>query len=283
MSKLKISNRFGVTPNDLLNDPKVSWKAKWLFWYLQSKPEERDFSIDRIKKDASDGRDATRNGILELEQAWYLHRRKYKNEKWQRDIEYTLYDTPTITDNPTWNGKKTITDNPTSENPTSENTQTNKERNSKKEIVKKNTSKEVQQSWTHQEIIEPLNEKEKTEITPPSPADPPLKKWPRIDIQELIYDIQKECEKNWIAYNTDKEREFARHILTAKQFAQFAERVGKTPHQMAISVLKASIQIWYWKWATAWPRSIYKEYAEVYNAWIQQNNKKPLSPIGKLC
>ena len=97
---LKITNRYGIVPNQLLNDPSISWKAKWLFGYLQSKPEDRDFATDRIRKDSADGRDSTTNWIKELEKAWYLQRTKRKNERWQRDIEYTLYDTP-ITGNPT--------------------------------------------------------------------------------------------------------------------------------------------------------------------------------------
>lgn len=156
-------------------------------------------------------------------------------------------------------------------------------------------SKESQQSWPppvewreemREEDKQPLKAK-KTKDPHHAPPTPPAIKWPRIDIQELIYDIQKTCEKHGIAYNPDKEREFARHILTAKAFWEFAERIGKTRHDMAISVLKASIQINYRKWATSWPRSIYKEYAEVYNAWIQQNKKeqtkKPLHSIWKLC
>ena len=76
MAKLKITNRYGIVPNQLLNDPSISWKAKWLFGYLQSKPEDRDFAIDRIRKDSADGRDSTTNWIKELEKAWYLQRTK---------------------------------------------------------------------------------------------------------------------------------------------------------------------------------------------------------------
>lgn len=148
MPKLKVANRFGIIPNQLLNDPKISWKAKWLFGYLQSKPDDWDFAVDRITNDAKDGRDGTNNGLKELENAGYLIRSKFKNEKGQWDIEYTLFDQPntscieesedkSTTENPSWTWDETTTENPSTENPSTENTETKKERNSKKETVKK--------------------------------------------------------------------------------------------------------------------------------------------------
>ena len=291
MAKLKITNRYGIIPNDLLNNKTLSRKAKWLFWYLQSKPEDRDFAIDRIRNDASDGRDSTTNGIKELEQAWYLQRTKWKNDKWQRDIEYTLYDTP-ITGNPTWINKKTITDNPTSDNPTSENTETNKERNSNKELQIKNTSKEVQQSWQPPvEWWEEMREEDSTQLSVKKEkahrtlATPTKKDKP--DNQQQQQEIKKKCDQLGLAYESDKDTYFAKHILDAKEFWAFAEKIGKTRAQMAISIVSASVQINYRKWATAWPRRIYKEYQEIYNLWItkykKESEKKPLYSIWKLC
>lgn len=131
MAKLKIVNRYGITPNEVLNNKDLSWKAKGLYGYIQSKPEDWDFAVNRITEDAKDGRDWTANGIKELEDVWYLKRRKFKNEKGQWDIEYTLYDT--ITENTERVNNETITENPLTENPSTENTETNKERNTNKE------------------------------------------------------------------------------------------------------------------------------------------------------
>lgn len=153
MPKLKVSNRFGIIPNALLNDPNISWKAKWLFGYLQSKPDEWDFAVNRIVNDAKDGRDGTTNGLIELEKFGYLHRSKFKNEKGQWDIEYTLFDTPslcliavgpleTMTENTERPTEETMTDYPLTEKPLTENTETNKERDTKKEIVNKKYKRE---------------------------------------------------------------------------------------------------------------------------------------------
>lgn len=83
-----------------------------------------------------------------MENAGYLIRSKFKNEKGQWDIEYTLFDQPntscieesedtSTTENPSWTEDETTTENPSTENPSTENTETKKERNSKKETVKK--------------------------------------------------------------------------------------------------------------------------------------------------
>lgn len=125
--KLNIHNRYGIIPNKLLNDSNISFKAKWLFWYLQSKPDDWDFSADRIKNDTKENRNAILSWLKELEENWYLKRLKYKNEKWQWEWQYILYDNPKIIYNSSM-------DKPETENPTMENPSNNKERNTNKEI-----------------------------------------------------------------------------------------------------------------------------------------------------
>lgn len=142
MPKLRVQNRFGIIPNDLLNDPKISLKAKGLFGYLQSKPDDWDFSADRIKNDTKENRDAILSWLKELEQFWYLQRNRYKTEKWQWWVDYILYDKPhfdtsSSVENPQWTEDETSVENPTQENPTQENPTYNKERDTKKEIQKK--------------------------------------------------------------------------------------------------------------------------------------------------
>lgn len=136
--KIKIQNRFWIIPNALLVNPNITLKAKGLYWYIQSKPDDWDFSAARIAYETKDGRDGISAGLQELEAFGYLIRQKYKNEKWQWQIEYELLETPhTITENPVWNKEKTTPENPATENPATENPATNKTRNTKKEIQKK--------------------------------------------------------------------------------------------------------------------------------------------------
>lgn len=119
--KLIIKNRYWIVPNDLLNNSNISWKAKWLFAYLQSKPDDWEFAVERMKDDSKDWRDWTNNGLRELEELGYLERNKRQNEKWLWEREYTLYD-------------EVVTEKPSTEKPSTDNTWIKKERDTKKDI-----------------------------------------------------------------------------------------------------------------------------------------------------
>lgn len=67
MSKLTIKSRFAVTPNELLKNPEISYKAKGLYAQIQSKPDGWDFSAERLALEGSEGRDSIRSGLRELE------------------------------------------------------------------------------------------------------------------------------------------------------------------------------------------------------------------------
>ncbi len=94
MAKIRIMGRFGVTPIELLNSPTASWKAKGIYAYIQSKPDGWNFSADRMKDDATDGKDGTLTGIKELIKLGYLVRTRTKNESGQFDWEYELLEIP---------------------------------------------------------------------------------------------------------------------------------------------------------------------------------------------
>jgi len=153
MAKLKIENRYGIIPNSVLSNKELSFKAKGIYAYIQSKPENWDFAVSRIAYDSKDGRDGISSGIKELEDVWYLTRKKFKNEKGQWDIEYTLYDKP-VTENPAREEEETVTDNPATENPSTENPETNKKRNTKKEISKQEYFEDHKLNDTYLEFIE---------------------------------------------------------------------------------------------------------------------------------
>ena len=130
MAKLKITTKFGVIPNSILNDKTLSAKAKGLWVYLQSKPENWNFSTERIANDFSDGITAIRSGLQELENAGYLIREADRSEGKFNGYDYTLTDEPML--------GKPSSENPPTVNPSTENLQdiSNIEY-SKKEIVKK--------------------------------------------------------------------------------------------------------------------------------------------------
>lgn len=132
--KLQVKNRYGIAPNELLNNKNISLKSKGLFVFMQSKPDDWEFSIKKIAFQSKEGIDAVRMGILELENTGYLKRKKYKDEKGYWKIDYILYDKP-------------ILESPILENPILENTLNNSKKDiSKKDISKKDNNSLIQNS-----------------------------------------------------------------------------------------------------------------------------------------
>lgn len=79
---------FAQIKNEVLQDRSLSWKAKGIFAYIYSKPENWDFAIDRISFDSQDGYDSTNTGIKELEEWGYLERIKLKTGRIEYQIRY---------------------------------------------------------------------------------------------------------------------------------------------------------------------------------------------------
>ena len=99
------------------------------------------------------------------------------------------------------------------------------------------------------------------------------------DINILIQELKQQSNKLWIVYDKKNERNFCKHILTAKDFWEFADSINQTRTEFALNIMKASVIINYWKWPCSWPMMIYQNYAEVYNKTKQQVEKKQKSTI----
>lgn len=95
MAKLIIKSKYGIAPNELLNNEKISLKAKGLFAYMQSKPSEWSFSIKKISSQLKEGEDSIKATLKELETFGYLERKAVKKEdgKWG-GYDYFLYEDP---------------------------------------------------------------------------------------------------------------------------------------------------------------------------------------------
>ena len=96
--------------------------------------------------------------------------------------------------------------------------------------------------------------------------------WKREKIDYLINQIKSICDGMNIAYDKTMDRQFAKHILTAKEYGEFCEKIKQDRITFALNVLIASIKINYWKWPLAWPKKIYQNYADLYN---QAKQKAP--------
>jgi hypothetical protein len=109
MGKLIIKNRYGTIPNDLLNSIHISFKAKGMYAYIQSKPDNWEFSAERISKQVKEGLPSVISALKELENFGYLARNRYQNNKGFWVVDYLLYGIP-IEEN-------LITGKPNEENP----------------------------------------------------------------------------------------------------------------------------------------------------------------------
>lgn len=78
--------------NKVFEDKKLSFKAKGLFGYLYSKPQNYFFSVENIAKETKDGCRAIYSGLKELEKYGYLSRKRLGTGYWQ----YFITNTPTL-------------------------------------------------------------------------------------------------------------------------------------------------------------------------------------------
>jgi hypothetical protein len=146
MAKLKIANKFATVPNLLLNDNLITLKAKGLYAYIQSKPDNWEFSAERISRQLREGLPSVKSALQELEVNGYLNRRRYQNNKGFWEVEYILFDNPAI-ENP-------MAENLLSGNPTQENPMVGKPSNNiNKEFSNKESIKEKIERKTHEFII----------------------------------------------------------------------------------------------------------------------------------
>lgn len=134
MGKLQVKNRYGVIPTDVLNNKDLSLKARGLFGFIQSKPENWSFSTHRIAAQMVDGITSIKTTLKELELKGYLKRTPIKKQGKYMGYDYTLYEKPLV-------------ENPPMENAPVENLSTfSKIEDSKIDIVRKKENNAEQSS-----------------------------------------------------------------------------------------------------------------------------------------
>ena len=89
----KHSNRgFTTVSNVLLNDENISFKAKGVFVYLWSKPDDWVVRITDLCNHGKEGKTAIYSALQELEDNGYLTRARYYENGKIAGIDYELYD-----------------------------------------------------------------------------------------------------------------------------------------------------------------------------------------------
>lgn len=78
MAKIERENvPFTQVANAVLNDNSISFEVKGIFAYLFSKPENWNFSAERIAFDSKESKGVIQRILRELEEAGYLTRIKH--------------------------------------------------------------------------------------------------------------------------------------------------------------------------------------------------------------
>ena len=118
MGKVTWKSQYAQVPNLLLNDKRLTLKAKGLFGLMQSKSDDWNFSVSGLASICKESKDAISGAVQELEDYGWMQRVKYQDSKGHWDIEYKLFESPInvlpIKENP-------MTENPTTGNPLTEN------------------------------------------------------------------------------------------------------------------------------------------------------------------
>lgn len=95
MPKVKIEKTkyYTTISNIVLNDIRLSWRAKGLWAYMMSLPDDWDYSIRGLATRAKDGRDSVMSGLNELKKHGYLTVESVRDSCGRIvDSEYTIYE-----------------------------------------------------------------------------------------------------------------------------------------------------------------------------------------------
>lgn len=72
MSELVKRKPYTKVPDDIIDNPNLSWKARGIYLYLASRPDKYDLTELSLRNHAKDGIVSIRSGVKELKKAGLL-------------------------------------------------------------------------------------------------------------------------------------------------------------------------------------------------------------------
>lgn len=168
--------------NQLIRDSRLSWKARGIFAYLWSQADEWDFYVSEVAKHATDGRDALRSGLKELEKYGYLTRKPSSDTGGQFDgMSWVLTDKPTGSAENSVDGKTRQNASKSVENPSDGKPVGRGTRRTEDPTLRNNNSKNYQE----QEVTTERN-KDNSQADQRPASQPPVNEKEKIPYKEII-------------------------------------------------------------------------------------------------
>ncbi|MFD6860059.1 replication protein [Rhodococcus sp. NPDC060090] len=98
----RLADNFTILSNALINDERLSFRARAVLIWLLSKPHDWSIRSDAIARQSPrEGREAIRTAMRELAEHGYLVREKIQDERGRWSTIQTVYEEPLISGNPT--------------------------------------------------------------------------------------------------------------------------------------------------------------------------------------
>jgi hypothetical protein len=93
--RVEHNRNYTTINNTICRDNRLSWKAKGIWLYAFSRPDDWEFNISDLMNQSTDGETSVNSGLAELENCGYLVRSRKKDEKGRFDkSDYTFYEVP---------------------------------------------------------------------------------------------------------------------------------------------------------------------------------------------
>ena len=161
MNKLnnKIKDNFTIIPNDIIRNKSLSDRARFIFCYMASMPDDWKFYQGVMAKELGYTKDTLRKYIEELLETGYLNREQRRETGKFDSYDYTLNFTPS--------GKNTDTvKTRNGKNPTRENSSLiNKDLEQRKTIINIDLDKEIENEFSHFEKVV-MNDSQSPKVNP---------------------------------------------------------------------------------------------------------------------